>query len=50
MDKNLKLMSENTHFRCISLADIAVAAKRIDQFDIWEKIANEIILTMKFVV
>lgn len=34
MDTNFKLISENMHFRCTSPTYLAIAAKRIDHFDI----------------
>lgn len=35
IDTNLKLISDNIHFRSTY---VSIAAKRIDQFDIWQKI------------
>lgn len=40
MDTNFKYMNKNKLFHCTSLPYVAIAAKQIDQFDIWQKITN----------
>lgn len=40
---NLKVMSESIHYRCISLDYLAIAAERIDKFNIWQGYLSEII-------